>query len=1382
MEFCLKRNTVCVNIVNQTNNELVKKLIFFGDIPDKIRKIINHKKFDSVSELTEYFGKRWKEKLHIVDNTKTIKEKIIKMRNKRDMTKVNKTVHQGKSQRNIASARANMVGGFDFDLENATEIKIEENTDKLESVDYDERVTYVTDITLFPEDTFWTLKEKIYLATNIPTYRQYIYQRIKDTDPTVHKSGHTIFISESLYGLDLKQDTELFNGIKIDKNMYNNRENLRIKTKEPYKMIDSMIVDDIYLADLQFYKESLTNIESIISSNYNTDVLFYGLFKKYYPIFNKEMMIKYLTNEPQVLNEYPLINTNKSTLQLKYETEKDILYDVYNNIDEYFDKFADDIELSISEIIYKLLDNYVVQNGLFIRNLIDLLPCDANYPFIECYNTKNNVKYRIIRYFKNQNETLIKNILEDKVYKVVDEISIYFWDGKYKQLNKFTINANAIYTISVKYLRSDGVDFSDSLDNITPYANNIINIINKNKRLVFNPNFTFAGIPAFGKETTTVSSVRVNVKWNSIVTQQQFAQVNESLKKFYDAGIAEHRILSIITPNIINIRMKKGITQRVNKFFLKKRVEVKDYYVIYHDVKSREMWNIRYGGKNINIENNLTDITFEFVNIADKEFVRVINYVLYIINDVSKHKSQKEILSKSNVEQSKKSAMKKMKALDPKLYNFSVSGSTKAVKYSRICQKKFRPINIYTEEEFKLMSADQQKKLHQFINYTTGEPVWYECPNSLPYFGFITGKHPSGYCLPKCKSSETSGNKNKAIREACMNQHSFERKTDTTGVLKFGKNLSIGKIGFLHEKIYELFSMLTDDNSAHLFIKSVEDNYSGVPGSKLLCCFAEQIGKSEPEILQQIIEYQAKLRDKDETLIGMLTDMQQGTANIIEDIHVQLEKLIQQVFNVHIVYINTSVSVQNEILNSQNSSVYLTMDSSCSTYLARKQNISIIIIQRLYDNMYPVLYTDNRLNKTINEGYASKQRKVKQTDNIEVIIGEYYGVFNTDSIVVDVLQKAINRKLIRTEYDIINKAFTYYALRDKFGSTKITKYISNGYIKYLVSANLCIGVSNSVNILEGEESHNVFIRKEHDLPFSKLATFLESFKNINPIILVLNPEVYDINGVADTDTAIGLRISNINCWFNDTKVAKVLERFPNAQYQLLSVEPSDVNTAIIKRTEPKQKYMDNISNTYYMIYIYRLLKYELYKYLLLDRDVLFRRKLIKDMGDREFLDELSVIKQSNKDDYYKILNIVNNSENVKKDINDILLNHDVKYIISKITNMSNAELKAKIKEIVDVICIKTNEITGQSKNVIVSYIDHSSNKILDAKHEEDLFYKNNRIKLLKSLYNTYLDGLYDDLRNTLMLTYEINNFNIFFIINYLQFTPIIGTSIHVQFL
>jgi hypothetical protein len=1399
MEFCLKRNTVCINIVDQAKGVEVKKVIFFGDIPANIRKIISSRNFGDGSEMKDYFGKRWREKLHIKYNTKSIKASLLAKKHEKSSF-LGKTVHKGTAQTKASMARFSgeveggdeipsngktvvgdeTTGGFVFNLEKETEAKLKDIADVSE-VNYDENITYVTHVILFPEDTVWTLREKIFLAIGIPIYRQYIYKRVKLADPTLHLPAHSILINETPYLIDTKNDTDLFNGINIDMNMYNNRENLRIKTKEPYKMIDSMLIDDIYLVDLMFYKRSLINLESILDSNYNSDVLYFGLFKKYFPLFDKEMMIKYFTNETEVFNEYPLINTPVSKLELKYETEKSILLDVYSKVDEYYNKFADDIELAVSEITYRLMDSYSVQNGIFIRNLVDIFPCDADHPFIECYNTKNNAKYRIVRSYKNQAESLIESILNDKNYKILDEISIYFRDKKFNQLNKFTINSNAIFTVTAKYLRSDAIDFSDSLDNISEYVNIFIDIINRNRKLVFNPNFTMTKIPYLDKTTTTVPNAKVSVKWNSIVTQQQFAHVNEVLQKFYLSGIAERRVLSTAVPNIVNVRMKKGINQKVNKFFLKKRVEVKNYYIIYHDIKSHDIWNNRYGGKHINIENNLTNVTFEFVNIANREFVRVINYILYVINEVSNN-TIKKIEYAKDVGNAKKSAMKKMKSLDPKLYNFSVQNTNKSVKYSRICQKKFRPTNIYTKEEFDLMAKDRRDKLHQFINYTTGDPVWYECPKSLPYFGFITGKHPAGYCVPKCKVSETGGNKNKAIREGCTNKFSFDSVSSSTGLLKFGKQLTAGKVGFLHEKIYEMINLIAGNNDVHLFMKSVNPNYAGVLGSKIICCFAEQLGKTEQAVLQDCLDY--IMKHKQELMVGVISDMLKGENNVLDDMTNNFSELLQQVYDVHIIYINVTVLIQNEILNSQNSTIHFSMDPSCSAYLSRGKNVRLVLIQRLYGNMYPVLYSENKLNKSSNDGFAMKLNSDKQSKEIDFVIGNYIGIYDSESPVVELLHKAIAKKIIRTEREVPNKPFTYSSLKDKLDGIKYTKYISSGKIRYLLAPKLCIGVSNSINIVESgiPESHDILVRKDLELPFSKLAGFLEHFRLPQVTIVVLKNDIYKFNDITDDDTAIGLRIDNINCWFNDIKVGKVKDHYPNADCIAMLFEPSDVNAAIAKRVKPKIAYMKDIEETYYNMYIYLLLKYEVYKYLLLKRNGELRSNLLKSIGKRNFIDEMNTIKQNNRDDYHKIMNIVNNSNNVESDLKKVLLNSDVEYIIDTYSKFDHKLLFNDITGIMKKITKPVGSLNGKVNNVIVSYIEYKDGNVEKISHDEDIFYSDNRIKVLDDKYDIFTKNIIDDIQNKLLFTYEMNNFNTFFVINYFHFAMVPGTTVHIQFL
>ena len=109
-------------------------------------------------------------------------------------------------------------------------------------------------------------------------------------------------------------------------------------------------------------------------------------------------------------------------------------------------------------------------------------------------------------------------------------------------------------------------------------------------------------------------------------------------------------------------------------------------------------------------------------------------------------------------------------------------------------------------------------------------------------------------------------------------------------------------------------------------------------------------------------------------------------------------------------------------------------------------------------------------------------------------------------------------------------------------------------------------------------------------------------------------------------------------------------------------EPSDINNAIVRRAKPKARYMKDVEITYYNMYIYMLLRYEVYKYMLLTRNNETRNILLQTSGEKEFIDIMNTIKQENRDDYHKIMNIFNNSNNIKADLNKLLLNSDVEYV------------------------------------------------------------------------------------------------------------------------
>lgn len=1348
MDFCLKKNTLTLCIYNTLTKNIDKKFIFFGDIPDNVKRNLRSGKLDA-KLMSDYFGKRWQEKLGLKKNTKTIKAKLIeKDKAKAKAKKANK---------------ANFEGAFDFNLDEIKDedIKIEKNT--VEAVDYSEFITYVTDVTLYPEDSIFTLKEKIYLATGIPIYRQFIFVNY-DVDL---KYFYSIFIGNLKYKVNYFQDTTEINGVNIDKNLFNNRELLRFKTKETFKLIDELLTDDIYLTDFNVYGSKITNKESIIKDNYLIDIIYYGLVKKYFPMFSRQMFIDYLVDESLLMNKYPLINTSKFKLEEKFDKEKAIINTIYNNIGRYFEKYSDKITLSITEIKYNLFKTYMVEDSLFIRNLIDIFEVSEDVPFIEAYITKNDNKFRILKYYKNQEQNIIETFLDEQKYKITDELIIYFYNDDRTNFNHFTINKNAYYEVFLYFNKFKNIDFSSSLEYIIETANNFINLINKNINMVMKPSLSHFKVKSFSQEDVFISDVVLNVKWNNIFDGEKNEAMKSVLNRMVNAGIIERRLLTVSVSNISNFRIIKGINQELNKFYFKKGIEVGDYFSIFHDEKINNVWKIRYGGKILNIENNISDVTFNLLNIVDEEFIRIINYILWIIDETekeyknlsSKSKTQTEIKKDSN----KKSLIKKLRSIDPLLYNFS---NDKDDKYSRICQKKFRPTNIYNEDEFKTIEKQKQTKLHPYINYTTGKTVWYECPKSLPYLGFITGKHPSGFCIPKCKKVETEGNKNIKIKNMCMNAHNFNVENKQSSILKFGKSLDVGQLSYVHPKITSLFDI--GEKQLNILIKNTNENYNGIAGSKILCCFAEVLKVSEKQVLDECKLFYSKNLDNDK--IKFIEELYGGDSEIINNVNNKLTDILCEVYNINIIQFNTEIIYDNEILNNENSNIVVVMDDSTREYLINGININLILLINIRGVIYPIIQFDEEFKDIDYKLFSARRSRLKPK---EFYFENSEGIFNNKSNIYNYLVHIFKNNMLKIINNEAESKFIYINIIKNLKGRKYVKFISEKYIKYiLIDDKICIGIHNSINYTDVPEIHKPFNRKKYNLQFKDLYKLLMDLK-IKTI-----PNI--ICKYSDPDTAIGLQFGEIYCWISETNKTKISTLYPHSVTKYLACEPYKVNMALYNNDKSLKPYDATTTETYYKIYSFKLFKYEIYKRLLLFRDANYRKQIIDGMDNQNLINS---IKSVNKFDYYKINNILNNSDNIKKDLNNILLQHDISELIKIILRDPN--IKSTINEIIKeiIIPIDSNSKTNNNlDNIIVSFINYDkSGKIINKPHDENLFYKKNKLKIHREDIDVYRDELLVELKNELLITYELNDFNLFFIINYFEFKKSKNSSIVIQY-
>lgn len=1343
MTFCLYKDTFCVNIENPFTGEVDKKIVFFGILPKDIKSKIAKRNFEPAA-MSEYFGKSWKEKLHLQRRVKSIKAKLATAKYK---GAADSEVDADDADNSDESESDNE---FDFDFEDIDKLKEKvqkQEVTKLEDSKLKEKITYVTDYTIYPESTIWDIKQKIYLISGIPVYRIALFNRSDDK----LRFSHKLYIDDIEYAINTVNDKEDFYKIKLDGNLYNNRDNLMVRMKETYKMIDYWMTEDLYMWDLEYYKNELNeNINIILESKYLSEKLFYGTFKKYFPIFDINMMKLYFNNEELLNAEYIYINKPKHELEDQFTAEKEILDKVYNNVDEFYEKYDSEIDLCITKIDYKSLDSYNIKDGLFIRNMMNLFTCGNLYVSLEMYITRDNIKYKISKYSVGQSEEYIEKIFGDLEYFVFDKLVITFIDEKYKFNNQFEINSNASYIVRANYNKADIISFSDSIEYIGNYVNAIIDTINLNKKYVFNPNYTFDSLPNFSMNTVKINNVKFTFRWNKLITRENFDLIYEKLNKYYNAKIFEPHKRSVILANIINIRVIKGFIPNIKYLKFKKGKEAQDYYVVFRDINFATIWNTRFGGKNIDIENNITNLSFNIDNVNDVEFIMFSKYLLMFIDELNSSMSSKK--TKVVVEQ--RNVKKKMKELDPLLYNFR---DDKGNKYSRICQKKFRPVGVYNQEEYNAMPEDEKNKLFKFINYTTSEPIYYKCPKCCPYMGFITGKHPDGLCIPKCKASDTSGKKNIQIKKQCMENYSFQGKSASSdNMLKFGKKLSYGKYGYLHDSIYDIFYTIEKDD---FYIMGVKQSYNNIEGSNLLICYSEIVSKSPLDILKEIKTHIATLQYNNTSLYNILPykELQVLLYELIEKLPISIHnieniitELLYVVYGVSVVLFNTNVHTNNELLTNTNSNISIIMTKNTKANIANKNNIRLIMVLKLYDEVYPIFYGQE-------------------------------GIYTNESEVISLFAKGFSQKTLITDDKDQKKycAFTYNNLKSKV--PKYTKYVSGNNIRYLVNGNICIGVYNSFNKTDGSpENYMPFDRNSGKYEFANLAKLLISISKIVPIFIILEKNPNRVYTKDDLNNAnfIGLRFGEIYSWFNNTNISKIKEYYKEFYIEMINVEPYDVNMEIIKRSAPEKCYENGINETYYNFYIYNILKFEIYKVFLEFRDKKLRTKLLKYIESKDnnsIVSMLSKVKKSNKNDFYKLSNIVYNSENKKADLNITLLYHDIKIIIDNVKNID--DLEKYLDEVAKsfVILEKLDNIIDKPiNNIIISHITNPE------KHEENLFYRNNKLKVDENIYKKLIKNVALDIQNEILFEYEINNFTILFIINYFYFDVSSEEKISIQ--
>jgi len=1342
MEFELKNKSQRITLVDPITNKVIQKYIFFWELPDRIVSLLKPGKVKKNSaKLKEYFGLNWEYYVGLSD--KIIDAKPLSI------------LKSASAMETIESDEED--DGFDFD-----NIIIDNEDLKLDVVmDKDFGITYVTDINLFPKDTLNMIKHKIYYVTNIPVYRQHLFWT--NYDGTGHYSSYNLYLHKQLYEFKNDQDTEKVQNIMIDRNLYQERNNLKIRTWELMDTFDSLIGNNVYVYDMDSYMSKIDKT-TVYNDNFLSQLIYYGLIIKYFPMLDFIMFRQYLQNEKEMFKNANLINKSKLDLEKSFELLSKISFRIYNNYNSLQYIYDSQISTYINRILYETVYQSKQKKVLNIRNMFDVFKCDKKYYSVNAFLEYKGNWYKATKIYNNAPDMELLLESEYMEFDLSERIYFVFAMSKNNDIGNIIIDSSGNYQFEI-VSKNYNISFDDYFNSIQDDVNRLLEYFDKFKDLIFLPTFEDQTLIRFKKKNIRIKSCDIDLKWNKTIDQNIFYDYQKIINKYEEANILTIRenIFNKRSNNYI-LKFNRGIKKEKTPFILKKNAELRNYYDVFRDNNINRLWNLRYSGVLFEIVNGVTNVKFTLENIDGESYERCKMFIMSLIFDFSE-------ITKSNIPKEKKltSTKKKMEELDPDLYKFITDSG---LRYARLCQKKFQPVGVFTPTEYKQLG--DKENTHKFYNYTTKEPIYYKCPKQFPNLGYIVGKHPKNYCIPRCKETETEGEKNKQIGLLC-NEKKIVKQEDITvetlsslTIIKFGKEIEKDRFSYLHDSLYKFFKITNEKQLMLANYSKVGTHYS----IQLLEAYAKYRNLTLELLIDDIIS--KFTQDIYNSIRGEINLVYSDIINVISNIKSGNEfsfdwynfiiNIIHYIYGDLCIIFKTVIYQFQEILNSSNSYINILINKGINMLSINKNNLLMFLI--IEDDIYPIVENEDIRNNfspiivnTLIDYYKNKNKK--DPDLI---------MFNNYSKIRSIIKETPAIQ-IENQYILNNKTYILLA-------KKKSKYFTIGCFPQSIKSG-----PQSEKI---ERIFGVFNRKKHNIdPKTTIEFALEYVPLESLVFICYNTKLEKIVKPDDNNKCnfIGFRIKDVYSWFNDCtleNIQKIIGR-KKVKIEFMNYDIVDVNNKL-QNPAKQLPVPDYIQDIHYKIYIYKLFKNEFFRVLQMYKDPDIHKQISEILKNNNTGRKI-VYEIKNKFPYSsdKLSKIILSSSSKKTElINNILFKEDLIALSEKLDSINFDKM---IKNISSNICNFITELPTIEvfNNSIISEITiegsiniklgtanikHIKTKYSD---NEGLFYYKGKLNILKNMYDDMSENLKYECQNKKKFLSNIFNPSINIVNNFFQF-------------
>lgn len=678
-------------------------------------------------------------------------------------------------------------------------------TVKLEAPSKKNGTQYITDVYVYPEDRMSELKEKIYLMTGIPTYRQhlfYVNSRGLQQLYRIHLDG--------AYEVDIREieSNEYIFGIPVDKKLHSAHDNIHVEAFDTMTTVDHVLdlAHTVYIVDLaEFTRPILSQLQDKLEDKYHTDLFFYGFVFKYWPHFTRDAFVEYVRAESELTLRFPDFAKSRSSIASVCKSEAELINTKYRSAQK-IQRWAED-NIAVSIVQMTAFVPSTKSASINIRNLFDKLRVSAIIPEIHARVSLNHTTYILRkRHVRNGSEITFPSIAamregvtmaislrrqdqetfhEKRTHSTVEnEQSRYLF---------LAIHPSGRYFIRTIWNEEDNLDFDEVADIIKSFVDPIIKGINSLGRFVF---VSGRELPLITPTNLQFENLSICIYWRKTLQESFFKLLRSMWEPYLHAKITAPR--HVIQMDKYEFLFRKGMydfdTVGIDRIISSVRLSGNNsQYAFMTNSAIKQKWDQNYDGHIVRMSHRTSDIRFEAVNIRRGEFESFYGFIAFFAYTAAQQPQIRE--QRISVSTATKK-LNKLKEQDPELFNLKKHGVN--YQYSVKCQKPRQPV-VYSESELASMSRGDVAKLTKYWNFTLSRPAWYGCPSrTYPHLSFIVGVHPKHYCLPCCNKKElVHVSKRNTTQEKCLAEHMFEPVKATSyspHIMVYGKRLEPGRI------------------------------------------------------------------------------------------------------------------------------------------------------------------------------------------------------------------------------------------------------------------------------------------------------------------------------------------------------------------------------------------------------------------------------------------------------------------------------------------------------------------------------------------------------------------------------------------------------------